>query len=123
MRLCWGEIIRFGIVGVIATALHYGAYYMLLFCVSPNIAYTIGWIVSLVCNLILSSRFTFRRKITPKRTGGFIASHMLNYVLHIALFNGFLALGLSPVIAPLFVYLIVVPINFILIRYIFHNFT
>lgn len=36
-KIC--EILRFGIVGVIATGLHYGLYYLLNFVMNVNVAY------------------------------------------------------------------------------------
>ena len=119
MKIPWSEIIRFGIVGLIATAVHYGIYLLCLYCMSATIAYTIGWVVSLACNFYLSSRFTFRKKMSMSKAGGFVSSHILNYLLHIGLLNLFLWLGIDPVYAPLLVFCIVIPINFILVRFVF----
>ena len=38
--------VRFGIVGVLATALHYGFYYLLHFVMGANAAFTVGYPVS-----------------------------------------------------------------------------
>ena len=51
------EIIRFGIVGVIATALHYGIYWLLQSVIDVNVAYTIGYFLSFVVNYLLSAKF------------------------------------------------------------------
>lgn len=56
------EIVRFGIVGVVATALHYGIYWLLNDQMNVNVAYTLGYFISFVVNYLLSARFTFRRK-------------------------------------------------------------
>ena len=119
MKIHWGEIVRFGIVGVIATAIHYGVYLLCQLAIEVNIAYTIGWLVSLGCNFYLSSRFTFRKEMSVYRAGGFISSHVVNYLLHMGLFNLFLWMGIGQVYAPLMVYCIVIPINFILVRFVF----
>ena len=119
MKIHWHEIIRFGIVGLIATTIHYGTYLLCQIFISANIAYTIGWMVSLGCNFYLSSRFTFRQHMSTYRAGGFITSHIVNYLLHIGLFNLFLWLGVGQVYAPLLVYCIVVPVNYILVRFVF----
>lgn len=116
-----GEFLRFCIVGLIATGIHYGVYLILNLWANVNIAYTIGYVVSLCCNLWLTAHFTFKKDVTPKRTGGFVVSHLINYVLHIVLLNLFLWLGLSNEIAPIPVYCIVVPINFVLIRTVFNR--
>lgn len=113
------EIIRYAIVGLVATAIHYGVYLLCQLVMSPNVAYTIGWIVSLTVNMFLTAHFTFRSSITLWRAGGFIASHVVNYLLHISLFNFFLWCGVGQKWAPLCVFCIVIPVNFILVRFVF----
>ncbi len=111
------EAVRFGMVGVVATALHYGLYYLLLSVASPAVAFTIGYAVSFVCNYVLSSRFTFRVAMSVQRFSSFALSHLVNYFVGLTLLNVFLWLGLSPAIAPLPTFVISVPINFLLVRY------
>lgn len=119
MKFDWREIIRFGIVGVLATGIHYGVYMLCQLVMNANIAYTIGWLVSLGCNFVLSARFTFKQPMSVTRAGGFAGSHVINYLMHMGLFNLFLWLGIGQVYAPLLVYCIVIPINFILVRFVF----
>ncbi len=110
------EFFKFCVVGVIATIIHYGIYLLLDRWIAVNVAYTIGYAVSLCCNLWLTSRFTFKEKATAMRIGGFLASHGVNYLLHMLFLNLFLWIGMSEQWAPLPVYCIVVPINFVLVR-------
>ena len=119
MQINWGEIVRFGIVGIVATAIHYGIYLLCRLIMPVNIAYSLGWIISLCCNFYLSSRFTFRKSMSVYRAGGFVTSHVVNYLIHIGLFNLFLWLGIGQVHAPLLVFCIAIPINFILVRFVF----
>ena len=119
MQINWGEIVRFGIVGIVATAIHYGIYLLCRLIMPVNIAYSLGWIISLCCNFYLSSRFTFRKSMSVYRAGGFVTSHVVNYLIHISLFNLFLWLGIGQVYAPLLVFCIAIPINFILVRFVF----
>lgn len=115
------EFVRFCIVGFIATAIHYGVYYLLLRLLNVNVAYTIGYIVSWCCNFYLTSRFTFKSKANVKKGVGFALSHLVNYLLHMLLFNLFIYLGASEAIAPIFVYCCVIPINFVLVRTVFKS--
>ena len=112
-----GEAMRFGIVGVLATALHYILYYVLLNVASPTIAFTIGYGISFVCNYVLSSRFTFRVSMSVQRFTSFALSHLVNYFVGLALLHLFLWMGLSPALAPLPTFAIAVPINFLLVRF------
>ena len=113
------KLIRFAVVGVIATAVHYGVYLLLQNIFSKTIAYTIGYIVAVVCNFILTCVFTFRKKASTKRGIGFGLAHLVNYGLHVTLLNLFLWIGLSNKLAPIPVFCIAVPVNFLLVRYVF----
>lgn len=115
------EFIRFAIVGVVATGIHYGVYYFLEQVININVAYTIGYIVSWFINLYLTSHFTFKSQLSFKKGVGFAFSHLVNYLLHILFLNIFLAIGLSAEVAPLFVFAIVIPINFLLVRFVFKS--
>ena len=59
-----GEVIRFGIVGAFATLFHYLIYWVLQHWIDMNLAFTIGYVISFVCNFFLTSYFTFRSKAT-----------------------------------------------------------
>ena len=61
-KTIYGEIIRFGLVGTTAAAIHYGTYWLLQHYIDVNIAYTVGYVVSFMVNYYLSARFTFREK-------------------------------------------------------------
>ena len=110
------QFLRFGIVGFIATIIHYGIYWQLLRYMNTSISYTIGYIFSFFVNFFLTSYFTFKKKATMKKGVGFALSHGLNYLLHIGLLNMFLWIGISKDYAPIPVFFIVIPTNFILIR-------
>lgn len=117
------EFIRFCIVGVIATAIHYGIYLLLNLWINVNVAYTLGYAISFCCNLFLTAKFTFKKEITTKRTGGFILCHGVNYLLHMLFLNLFLWIGVAEQWAPIPVYCLVVPINFLLVRTVFKRFS
>ena len=118
-KILKNEILKFGIVGAFATALHYGIYLLLLKYMLPNVSYSIGYLVSFVLNFFLSAHFTFKSSPTIKKGIGFGISHLINYALHILLLNLFLWLNLSPNLAPIPIFMIVIPVNFILVRFVF----
>ena len=113
------EILRFGIVGVVATLLHYVIYWILQHWINVNVAYTIGYFLSFIANYFLSAQFTFREKTTTRNGIGFAGAHLFNYLFQMVLLNLFLWLGVSKALAPLPVYCIAVPVNFILVRTVF----
>ncbi|MBC8600850.1 GtrA family protein [Parabacteroides acidifaciens] len=121
LPLQWREFIKFGIVGVFATIVHYGVYLLIYIYVPVNVAYTIGYIVSFLLNFALSSYFTFGVKPTIRKGIGFGMSHGVNYLLHMFFLNLFIWLGVGKEIAPFPVFLIVIPINFLLVRFVFKS--
>jgi putative flippase GtrA len=119
----FGELVRFAIVGTTAAALHYGIYWVLQHWINVNVAYTIGYLLSFLVNYYLSAHFTFKAKTSAKNGIGFGGAHLVNYLLHIVLFNFFLWIGLSRELAPIAVLAIAVPANFVMVRFVFKHFT
>lgn len=113
------EFIRFGIVGIIATTVHYGIYYVLLNIINPNVAFTIGYLLSFFLNFLLSAKFTFKAEATAKRGVGFAISHLVNYGLQMLVLNVSHEVGIPEPLAPVPVYLICIPVNFLLVRFVF----
>ncbi len=119
------QFVRFCIVGTIAAAIHYGVYYLMQLWLSEGIwlsvDYTIGYAVSLVCNFFMTTYFTFRSHVSAGKAAGFGFSHVVNYTLHIVLFNLFMALGIHRLLAPVLVLMVAVPTNFLILRYVYRK--
>ena len=123
-----GEVLRFGIVGVLATLLQYAVYRGLLLFIPDGVSVaraqflsslcmTAGYGVSFVFNFFASTRFTFRVEANARRGAGFAFSHAVNYLLQMATLNFFLWIGLSKAWAPVPMFCICVPVNFVLVRF------
>ena len=123
-----GEVVRFAIVGAAATLLQYTIYFGLIQFIGSGVskadahlwstvAMTVGYVLSFVFNFVASTRFTFRVKANARRGAGFLFSHVVNYTLQMLTLNFFLWLGLSKQLAPIPMFCICVPINFILVRF------
>ena len=110
------EVVRFGIVGAVATLLQYGLYVLLNRLVHPTLANTIAYALSFAFNYVASTRYTFQVKSTARRGLGFAFSHLINYTLQTATLALMLWLGLPKDLALIPVFAICVPINFILVR-------
>ncbi len=153
MGILWQKIgpqfLRFFVVGVAATLVHWGVYVLLnrLFGLTSadavwlSVTYSIGYIVSFIGNYIASLRWTFRTKGSVEKGAGFVFSHVVNYGMHVGLLNLFLCLGVGAILVdlisalapwavalfpilqspdallPLPVFCVVVPINFLLVRF------
>jgi putative flippase GtrA len=115
----FGRIVRFGITGSLATLVHYGAYLLALLWVNPTVAYTAGYGVGLCVNYVMTTFFTFKEHPSKKNAAGFVASHIVNYLLEIGILNLFLYYGMEKRLAGILVLIVVVPINFLLLRFVF----
>ena len=89
-----GEVIRFCIAGVLVTAIHYAVYWLLQLIIDVNISWT----------------------------AGYIAGFIVNYLLQMVLLNFFLWTGLTAELAPIGVYAVSTPVNFLLVRFVFKRF-
>ena len=111
------DFFRFGIVVCIAVLVQYAVYYLCLKFVSHNVSYTIGYIFSFIVNYILTTSFTFRIKKTGRNGVGFTLSHLVNYCMQVGLLNLFIYFGCSKQIAPIPVFVICIPTNFLMVRF------
>ena len=106
-----------------------------------TLTYSAGYAVSFVANYIVSLRWTFKTQGSVSKGVGFAFSHLVNAGLHLGLLNVFRAVGAGdalsmlliwltpwlvewmPVLGrpesllPLPVYVIVVPVNFLMVRF------
>ena len=112
-----GEVIRFGIVGVLATLLQYAIYWVQIHWLAPTISMTIGYAISFAFNFVASTRYTFRVEASAKRGAGFALSHAVNYVLQMLMLNLAIWLGVSKQWAPIPMFCVCVPVNFLLVRF------
>lgn len=120
-RETMGEMIRFALVGGLATLLHWALYWLLLLVTVAYIAYSIAYLISFLFNFLATSYITFRSHPTWMRLWGMTGAHAVNYVVHIILLAIILHLGVPERWAPIPVFCVAVPINFLLVRYVFKN--
>lgn len=112
------EVVRFGITGVVSTLVTYGVYYILLKWLNPTISFTIAYLVAMVVNYLLTTLFTFKVNANTKNALGFIVSNGINYGLCTLLLNAFIWLGVSKQLAPIPMYAISIPVNFLIVRFV-----
>ena len=143
------QFVRFFVVGVAATLVHWGVYVGLNALLglhaadafALSVTYSVGYAVSFVGNYLASLRWTFRTKGSVGKGAGFALSHAVNYGMHVALLNLFLywglghamvrtlqalvpglvqafpLLGSADALLPLPVFCVVVPLNFLMVRF------
>lgn len=112
------EIVRFGITGVVSTLVTYAVYYICLLWLNPTLSFSIGYIVAMIVNYILTTSFTFKVKANGKNATGFVISNAINYGLCTLFLNFFIWIGVSKKIAPIPMYTICIPLNFLIVRFV-----
>ncbi len=114
------ELVRFGIVGTVATLIQYAIYWLFNQIIGwgASSSLTIGYIISFVFNFFLSNYYTFKTKPSLKKGLGFGLSHGINYVLQIVFLNFYMWIGVPEQWAPLPMFATVIPINFLLVRFV-----
>lgn len=120
-RVFWGEVVRFGLVGVFATAFHYGLYLLLRLVILADVAYALGYFISFVANFYLTARFTFGTAPSWRKFWGMSGAHGVNFLLHLGLFRLFSYAGIPEVYVPFPVYAVAIPVNFLLVRFVFRK--
>ena len=117
----FGQAIRFCIVGVMAVAIHYAIYLLLKQWMVHVVAFAIGYFISFIANFFMTAKFTFKKDATTKKGVGFLGAHIVNFILQTSLLQLFLWLGVDENFAPIPVYCIAVPVNFMLVRFVFRK--
>lgn len=112
------EIIRFGLVGGLATVIQYGVYVVFVTAVKvPAVPSTmISYAISFLCNFFLSNYFTFHTRPNAIKGVGFALSHLINMGLQVglvAIFKGIV--GATLALLPAMV--ICIPVNYTLVRF------
>ena len=112
--------VRFAAVGAVATGVNYVTYVVLVRhfdSLPPAVAYVCAFCVSIVCNFLLSSYFTFRVRPSAARAVKFLAAHLINLFNELALLEIWLWAGVEKLYAPLCVFVVAFPVNFLMVRF------
>ena len=109
-RLYESPFVRFAVVGGVATVRCFDDLW-------PALAYFCAFCVSIVCNFLLSSYFTFRVRPSARRAVRFLTAHLINLVNELVLLEIWLWAGVPKLYAPLCVFLVAFPVNFLMVRF------
>lgn len=116
------EVLRFIFTGGFATLLHYLIYFLLLqLRVNMTVAFGIGYFLSFLFNYVMSAKFTFKKETSASNGIGFAIAHVVNFSLQAGLLNLFSWLSVPKELAPFPAYAISIPVNFLLVRFVFNR--
>ena len=117
------QFIKFGFVGVSNTALSYGVYCLLTFLGVPYmLSNVVGYFVGMVNSFFWNNCFVFKSSASRNLLSAFIKMVIVYSSTGILFSNVLLfflvdKLGLSKYIAPIFVLLVTIPLNFFLNKF------
>ena len=115
----YGQLLRFCVNGVLAVAIQYAVYWVLIKWINVNIAYTLSYIVSFCCNFVITSYWTFHSSPSWKRLIGFGSSHVVNFFVQLGFLNLYLWLGIPKEWAALLAMGSAVPVNFAMLHFVY----
>ena len=104
LPLKYRSAVRFVLVGALGTGLQYGIYYVLLGIFQTkwaedtwltSVAFTVGFVIEMVYNYLMTSFYTFRVRPTLKNAGGFLFGRALNYLIQLIFLNVLIWLHMS----------------------------
>ncbi len=116
------QIFKFSLVGILNTAICLGIYYFLLFCgVNYLIAYTFGFLGSVINSFCFNKKFVFVQKQEQRVIVLFIKvflSYLFSFGFSLLLMYILVnVLRIPSVIAPILKMIVVIPINFVLNKF------
>ena len=115
----YGQFLRFCVNGVLAVAIQYAVYWVLIKWINVNIAYTLSYLVSFCCNFVITSYWTFHSSPSWKRLIGFGSSHIVNFFVQLGFLNLYLWLGIPKEWAALLAMGSAVPVNFAMLHFVY----
>lgn len=113
------ELLLWALGGGINTVLTYGLYLALDLALSYRFAFTISYLVGIVFAYFYNSLVAFKTPLSLKKFFQFPLVYVVQYVLSVGLLEVLVqVLGISTTLAPIFVFVIVTPVTYLLSKWI-----
>lgn len=122
--------VRFVCVGAFGTSLQYGIYYGFLalfdhWCpelgIRVTLAFTIGFVIEMISNYLLTSFYTFGTHPNIKNAGGFLLGRGVNYILQLTFLHLLIWLTLSEELAGIIAIMLAGIINYFILVPFYHK--
>ena len=122
--------VRFVCVGAFGTGLQYGIYYGFLalfdhWCpdlgIRVTLAFTIGFVIEMISNYLLTSFYTFGTRPSLKNAGGFLLGRGVNYILQLTFLHLLIWLTLSEELAGIIAIMLAGIINYFILVPFYHK--
>lgn len=122
--------VRFVCVGAFGTGLQYGIYYGFLslfdhYCpdlgIRVSLAFTIGFVVEMISNYLLTSFYTFGTHPNLKNAGGFLLGRGVNYVLQLTFLHILIGWTLTEELSGIIAIVLAGVINYFILVPFYHK--
>jgi putative flippase GtrA len=111
------RVARFGLVGLVNTAVYYGLYLGLRLVVPYFVAHLVAFVLSMIGSFFLNCYYTFRQPPTWRRFLLFPLSNLTNFVVtSVGLFLLVNYAGMNDKLAPIVAASVAVPITFVVAK-------
>lgn len=115
----WREVVRFVFFGSVNTAIAYLLYLILLLFLPYPLAYTVAYVCGIFVSYVLNAKFVFRERLRLSRALQYPAVYAVQYVIGIVLLFVLVErLQISKVMAPFALAVGMIPIAYVLSRYV-----
>lgn len=122
--------VRFVCVGAFGTGLQYGIYYGFLslfdhYCpdlgIRVSLAFTIGFVIEMISNYLLTSFYTFGTHPNLKNAGGFLLGRGVNYVLQLTFLHVLIGWTLTEELSGIIAIVLAGVINYFILVPFYHK--
>jgi putative flippase GtrA len=118
-RSTLARVVRFGLVGVVNTAVYYGLYLLFKLVVPYLVAHVLAFCLAMVGSYFLSCYFTFRTKPTWRKFLLFPLSNATNFVIStVGLYVLVAWAHLNQQVAPLVAAAAAIPFTFVVAQFV-----
>lgn len=112
------QMARFMAVNGFSTMVMFGIYVVLNMAMKYQIAYFIAYVFTVILSYVLTSLFVFNTKMSWQTFMQFPLIYLLQYVTSAICLEILVRLGFSVTYVPLFVIVLLLPLTFLLSRYV-----
>jgi putative flippase GtrA len=115
------QMFRFMFMGLVSTGTMFVLYLLFNLVIGYQISYLISYVLTVIFSYVLNSKFVFNTPMTWQTFLQFPLVYVFQYVTSALGLEVLVRLGFSVTYAPLMIILLLLPITFILSRYIMGN--
>ena len=117
-KLASNQMVRFMAVNGFSTMVMFGLYVVLNMVMKYQIAYFIAYVFTVILSYVLTSLFVFKTKMSWQTFMQFPLIYVLQYATSAICLEILVRLGFSVTYVPLFVIVLLLPLTFLLSRYV-----